>query len=294
MTDRPLVEVLRNQSRRDALKYLGGLAGGAALAGCATLPHANRLAAGVRPIMLVHGAWHGGWCWEPTIERLRFGLEGLTVHSPSLKGLGERADELTADLTLHDQIEDMQDYIVSRDLRDLVLVGHSYGGMIITGLQDRIGDRVDHIVYLDALVPEDGESLAVSGQLPLSDDEMAAIRQRFISLSPDGVRMSPLPPSSFGVPESHPLYQWTAERLTPHPLRPCFEPIELSGDFAPNMRTTYIRCTSPELAQPGVAAGAARAQARQGWTYREIATGHDAMITAPAELAEMLLPALLR
>ena len=242
-----------------------------------------------RPLVLIHGAWHGGWCWEPTVEKVQALQPGLDIHTPTLLGLGDRAEFLTPELSLQDQIADIANYIDSRDLRNMVLVGHSYGGLIITGLADRLASRVDHLVYLDALVPISGESMATSGSLPLKSGELQSIRDRFAAIAPDGLAMTPPPPTLFGVPQEHPAYDWVAANLTPHPLKPCFDELILTTAQQTSIPRTYIACVKPPLKQSGVAAGAKRAKEQPGWTYLEIETGHDAMITAPGELAEILV-----
>ena len=105
--------------------------------------------------VLVHGAWHGGWCWE----RLREQLPGARVYTPTLTGLGERADLLSPAVSLRNHIDDVVQVLEGEDLRDVVLVGHSYAGMVVTGVAARVPDRLARLVYLDAVVPKDGQSL---------------------------------------------------------------------------------------------------------------------------------------
>lgn len=259
--------------------------------GCTAIradPATGASARAQRPLLLIHGAWHGGWCWDPLIAELRHSDPDRVIHAPSLLGMADRADTLTPTLGLDDQITDMERYIEREDLHDLVLVGHSFGGMILTGLADRLGERIAHLVYLDAPVPRNGESMATSGRLPLTEAERAAIHQTFMGLATDGIAMTPLPPAAFGVPEDHPLHDWVARNLSPHPVKTCLDPIRLTGTAIDGLARTYIACTQPRLEQPGVLAGAHRARDGEGWQYRELATGHDAMITAPVELAALL------
>ena len=108
--------------------------------------------------LLIHGAWHGGWCWKKVTPLLR--AAGHEVCTPTLTGLGERAHLLSAEVTLDTHVQDVVGVLEYEDLRDVVLVGHSYGGMVITGVVDRAADRLAHLVYLDAFVPQDGQALA--------------------------------------------------------------------------------------------------------------------------------------
>lgn len=108
-------------------------------------------------MVLVHGAWHGGWCWERVTPHLR--AAGVGVSTPTLTGLAERAGELNQETGLATHIADIVSVLEAHDLRRVILVGHSYGGMVITGVMDRVPDRIKHVVFLDAAVPGDGQSL---------------------------------------------------------------------------------------------------------------------------------------
>ena len=229
--------------------------------------------------VLVHGGGHGGWCYQRVARILR--SAGHDVYTPTLTGLGERSHLLgpAVDLDLH--IADVVAVLHYEDLRDVILVGHSYGGMIITGTADRAADRIGRLVYLDAANPVDGQSLVdVAGPI------IEAVRPfgRVI----DGVELVLLPPDAamlYGVTDPVDL-AWMADRLTGHPW-PCFEqPLRLTNQAELSAIPAYhIVCTStlatrdPELIED------ARARGRL-W---DIDTGHDLMITEPAAVAEALL-----
>ena len=229
--------------------------------------------------VLVHGGGHGGWCYQRVARILR--SAGHDVYTPTLTGLGERSHLLgpAVDLDLH--IADVVAVLHYEDLRDVILVGHSYGGMIITGTADRAADRIGRLVYLDAANPVDGQSLVdVAGPI------IEAVRPfgRVI----DGVELVLLPPDAamlYGVTDPVDL-AWMADRLTGHPWR-CFEqPLRLTNQAELSAIPAYhIVCTStlatrdPELIED------ARARGRL-W---DIDTGHDLMITEPAAVAEALL-----
>lgn len=233
----------------------------------------------MKTYVLVHGGGHGGWCYQRVARLLR--AKGHDVHTPTLTGLGEREHLLGPDIDLSLQIDDIVKVLFFEDLRDVILVGHSYGGMIITGVADRATDRVGHLVYLDAATPKNGESLAdIAGPL------MFAARQRARVVN--GVELVLFPGEDplnfFGVKEPAQI-EWMKPRLTPHPWK-CFEQKLHLGNEAAMRRIpqTHIACTST-LAHRNVDELRAAADGRL-W---DIDTGHDLMITEPEAVAEMLL-----
>jgi len=110
-----------------------------------------------KTFVLVHGAWHGGWCYRQTAAALR--KMGHEVFTPTHTGVGERAHKADENITLETHIRDVAGCIEAEEISEVILVGHSYGGMVITGLADRMADRIKALVYLDAFVPDDGDSL---------------------------------------------------------------------------------------------------------------------------------------
>src|SRR5262249_21902502 len=114
--------------------------------------------ANMATFVLVHGAWHGGWCWQKVIPFLE--AAGHEVHAPTLTGLAERASELSPDVGLDTHIQDIVGLLEEKNLNGVILVGHSYGGMVITGVVDQVPERIAHLVYLDTFVPRNGESMA--------------------------------------------------------------------------------------------------------------------------------------
>jgi pimeloyl-ACP methyl ester carboxylesterase len=230
--------------------------------------------------VLVHGGAHGGWCYGPVARILR--AAGHDVHAPTLTGVGERAHLLSPDVDLDTHITDVVAVLHYEDLRDVILVGHSYGGMVITGVADRAADRVGHLVYLDAATPADGQSLA---ELAAPLMNAARARARVV----DGVELvlypgtEPMP--NYGVTDPEAV-AWMAERLTPHPFR-CFEqPLRLANEAAVRkIPETQIVCTSTLATRDPARMEPARAAGRL-W---DIDTGHDLMITEPGKVAELLL-----
>ncbi len=226
--------------------------------------------------ILVHGAWHGGWCWRHVAARLR--AHGHHVFTPTLTGLGERAHLLDANTGLSTCIADIAGVIVAEELHEVVLVGHSFAGPVITGVADRMPERLKQLIYLDALVVPHGQSA-----LSLLSPEVQQERSRTIDA--EGLRMAIPSPEKFGVTD--PAQQaWLQRRLTPHPLKAYTEPLMLRHPLGNGLPKTYIAVTDPWY--PPLAALREQVRAQPDWAWREIAAGHDAMVTSPETLAAML------
>lgn len=226
--------------------------------------------------VLVHGAWHGAWCWRRVLPGLR--AAGHEVHAVTLTGVGERRHLLSPGIDLDTHIQDVCGLVEAQELADVVLVGHSYGGMVITGAAARLGERVARLIYVDAVVPEPGESWS-------STHAPQVQAQRRADIARTGA-IAPADPAAFGLSGAD--HAWVARRQTPqpggvydHPL--AFDPAEV---FA--RPRTFIDCVQPAL--PTIAASRRRVREAPGWRIVEIATGHDPMISAPDELVKALLP----
>lgn len=232
--------------------------------------HAEAAAASRRQatFVLVHGAWHGGWCWKKLTPSLR--AAGHEAYAPTLTGMGDRSDELTPEVGLGMHIMDITAVLEYEDLHEVVLVGHSYGGMVISGVAEKTPERIAHLVYLDAFLPEDGKSLLDYAPLPPTRE--------------DGWRVPTLPPSEFGISDERDL-AWVGLRLGDQPLKTFTQPVLISGNRNQALARTFIQATPT----PWFAEAAARAK-RDGFGYRDLlSAGHDAMITDPAGLARILL-----
>ena len=230
--------------------------------------------------VLVHGGGHGGWCYQRVARILR--AAGHDVYTPTLTGLGERAHLLDHRVDLNRHIEDVVAVLHFEDLRDVILVGHSYGGMVITGIADRAADRVGKLVYLDAANPVNGQSLVdVSGPIIEAVRPMGAIV--------NGIELVLLPgPDAgllYGVTDPADL-AWMADRLTGHPWV-CFEQrLELTNEDALWAIPQYhVVCTSTLATRDPELMARARAEGRL-W---DIDTGHDLMLTEPERTADALL-----
>jgi pimeloyl-ACP methyl ester carboxylesterase len=232
-----------------------------------------------RTYVLVHGAWHGGWCWREVADLLRG--SGHRVTTPTLTGLGERKHLLSRDIDLETFVVDLVNHIEAEELRDLVLVGHSHAGVAITGVADRIPARIRHLVYLDAVILESGQT--AFGVLP---PEIAAARRKLVAEQGGGIAMPPPPVAAFGVPEDHPNADWVRRRLTPHPVGSYESSLPLANPVGNGLPCTYIVCTDPIYG--AIESTRQWVKRQRGWQWLEIASGHDAMVLHPAQLTAML------
>lgn len=228
--------------------------------------------------ILVHGAYHGGWCWRDVARGLRAG--GHDVFTPTLTGLGERSHLLTAAVNLTTHIADIVNVLLWEDLTDVILVGHSYGGMVATGVADRAAERIASIVYLDAIVPRNGQSTL--------DVQPPGRREWMTERALEAGGLAGLPPDAgiYGVTEPA-AKAWVNGKCTPHPFAALSQKIRVSGAPAERIaHKLYVLCTDPPLAYMRQFYDAAVAD--PSWETAELATGHDAMVTAPEALTGLL------
>jgi pimeloyl-ACP methyl ester carboxylesterase len=228
--------------------------------------------------VLVHGGWHGGWCWKYVTPLLR--AAGHAVFTTTLTGVGERAHLARPDTGLETHIQDVIGVFTYEDLHDVVLVGHSLGGPVITGVADRIPERLAHLVYLDASVPRDGQA-----DVDCYPPEFGA-RAWAEGLRAEGKHViSPIAEEQpFGITNQEDV-RWLTAKLTPHPIQAFLDPIHLKNP-SPQVKTrTFIVCTMADPAWTSVE----RACSEPGWHVHELPTGHDAMVIAPQALVDVLL-----
>jgi pimeloyl-ACP methyl ester carboxylesterase len=232
--------------------------------------------------VLVHGAWHGGWCWQKVIPFLE--AAGHEVYAPTLTGLAERAAELSPDVGLDTHIQDIVGELVEKDLHGVILMGHSYSGMVITGVVDAVPERIAHLVYLDTFVPRDGESLA-----DISPMVIRVLRKQ-AQAHGDGWRVDSR--GDYGVTKE-PDRSWVLRSVTPQPLKTFEQPLHLKNPAIVSTKPrTHIDCTGSGiifLLMRRLLAPKALPPTEAGWRLRQLPTGHDAMITMPRELADLLL-----
>jgi pimeloyl-ACP methyl ester carboxylesterase len=225
--------------------------------------------------LLVPGAWLGGWCWRDVAAPLQ--AAGHQVIAATLTGLGERAHLLSPEIGLDTHVSDIVALIHYRGLREVTLVGHSYGGIVVTAVAEQVASRIRRVVYLDASVPCDGES-----NNDVVGAEMAAQLRASAINDGDGWRV---PPAAYvaGRLSDTSLRAWVAPRLTPHPRRSFEEPVHLRSKDAAALPRAFLRTTQSALYDRLLN------RAREaGWCCREIGGGHYAMFTQPAEVASAL------
>ncbi|HWV53528.1 alpha/beta hydrolase [Pseudorhodoplanes sp.] len=225
-------------------------------------------------IVVSHGAWSSAWAWQKMRPLLR--AAGHDIFTPSYTGLGERAHLATPDIDLETHIADILGVLQFEDLRDVVLIGHSYGGMVATGVADRADGRVARLIYLDAFAPKDGQSL-----FQLVGVETEAKMRQGAAESGDGWKVPSMPMP----PDTPPDYAaWAAPRRLQQPIK-CFEQtLTLSGRPLP--RRSYIYC---KRIPPHDIFGQFAARAKtEGWGYAEMDASHNPHITCPEDLRDVL------
>ncbi|MEU7240156.1 alpha/beta fold hydrolase [Streptomyces sparsogenes] len=234
--------------------------------------------------LLVHGAWHSGRAWDRVVPLLT--AAGHRPIAPSLTGYGDKAHLLGPEVGLDTHVEDVVRLITGEDLTDVVLVGHSYAGLVISSAANQVPDRISHLVYLDAMVPEHGETAA--DVLPKAQE----VIDRALA-SESGWRVPPIPEMPppmglFGVTDPEDV-AWLRTMLSDQPVRCLQQPVRLDNPAVNGIPRTHIHCTAgqPEgFARRPVPATQPNGSPSQVW---ELATGHDCMITTPVELTDLLL-----
>ena len=238
---------------------------------------ANAQTAKRHTFVLVHGAWHGGWCWRMVRDYLQD--RGHRVFTPTLTGHGERIHLRHPDVNLDTHVQDVVNVVEWEELDDIILVGHSYGGMIISGVCDAIKDRIAHAVFLDAMIPKDGDQV-VNGRT------MKDIEEIFGPLE-DGF-LAPPPNSTFGVPESMTdAVAWMKRRLTPQLTGTWLQKIALPNGGSDGLPRTFVFCSDRPTMSEAQQARIDMVKNDPTWHYAELPTGHDSMITMPVETAQL-------
>lgn len=229
--------------------------------------------------VLVHGAWGGGWIWKHTAEGLR--AKGHRVFTPTQTGLGERRHLMARAITIDTFVQDIAAVLETEELQDVILVGHSFGGMAVTGVTDRMPQRIRHLVYLDALLPESGDTAFAT--LPPGIEDA---RRRTVEEQGGGVAL-PVPPlSAFPLPDD--IRAWFGRRLAPHPFGTYETPLRLRAAPGAGRPVTYVSYTNPALAS--IEPSRVRARAKQGpnWRFMEMDVPHDAQAAVPERIIGLL------
>jgi pimeloyl-ACP methyl ester carboxylesterase len=237
------------------------------------------------PIVLVHGAWHGAWCYSRVLPKLW--AAGHAAHAVTLTGVGERAHLLRPGIDLETHIADVVSFITMQEMESVVLAVHSYAGMIGTAVADRTPQRLKHLVYVDAVVPQPGESW--------SSTHASATREARIAAAVASGNNSFLPPDPavFGLEAAD--HAWVQRRQTPHPAAPYTDPLHFDPQRVASVPRTFVDCTKPKLGTIDAIRPRVRSASFWGgaWlpnsTIVELPTGHDPMISAPDALAAILL-----
>ena len=232
-------------------------------------------------VVLVHGSWHGAWCWRRVLPRLR--AAGVEAHAVTLTGVGERAHLLSHNITIHTHVQDIVGLIEAEELASVVLVGHSYAGNLITCAADRLQRAhpglLKHLVYLDAGIPEPGNSWST----PHTPETVA--KRVAEGQASGGLSFPPPDASVFGLSGAD--RDWVNRRQTPQPFAVYQQPLHFDAARVAALPRTFIDCTNPTL--PTIAASRIRVRQEPGWEVHEMRTGHDPMVSEPQALADLLL-----
>jgi pimeloyl-ACP methyl ester carboxylesterase len=227
--------------------------------------------------VLVHGAWAGALIWRHNARALR--KAGHEVYTPTLTGIGERRHLLSREINLDTHIHDVLGVIGYEDLSDIVLVGHSYGGMVVTGVADAVPDKVASLVYLDAFVPTDGQSLF--SVLPADRPQPAAAPG-------EGWLTAPLPVEAFGDP-SQEVRDFVARKGMSQPTACFSQPVKLTGGIGRIRHKTYIYCNDPE--PTAFTPFYETLRNKPGWVVHTLPCTHFVQMDMPEELTTLLLQA---
>lgn len=239
--------------------------------------------------VLVHGAWHGAWCWQRVVTALA--IRGHRVHAVTLTGLGDRAHLMSPLITLETHIADVMQTIMAEELDEVVLAVHSYAGMLGTAVADRMPARLRHLVYVDAVVPRPGESWSSTHASATREARLAAAQASADYSFP------PPDPAVFGLQADD--HAWVQRRQTPHPGHTYQAALSFDPARVAAIPRTFVDCTSPPLGTIDVI----RQRVRDprfwegawvgggGARVKELATGHDPMISGVENLVEILLAA---
>ena len=228
--------------------------------------------------LLIHGAWHGGWVWNEVSEILNY--QGYSVSTPTLTGLGEKKHLLSSKITIDTFIEDVVNHIIFENLNNIILVGHSFAGSVISGVADKLKDRIQKLIYFDAMI-------LIDGQKPFDITPKETVDQRIELAKKFGNKISIPAPSAdafgvFDVKKSLLL----EEKLTPHPLSAFQSKLILKNEVGNGIPLSYIFCTKPVYKSLESSREVVR---KMKWPIFELNAGHDAMLTHPKETLNLLM-----
>ncbi len=227
-------------------------------------------------VLLIHGAWGGAWVWRRVLPALR--AAGHEVHAVTLTGDGERAHLRQPGIGLQTHIADVVGLAEAEELRDIALVGHSYGGQVMTGAADVLAGRVRQLIYVDAMVPLPGEGWGTN-----HPPDVVAAREKAAAAHDNA--LPPPDPADFGLGGAD--RDWLLRRQVPHPFGPYREPMPFDGERWRALPRAFIDCNRP--AYPTIDGSRRRAREQGDWTIIELPTGHCPMVSMPAEFTKVML-----
>ena len=228
--------------------------------------------------LLVHGAWHGGWVWREMADLLRY--QGYSVSCPTQTGLGERKHLISSDISLEVFIEDIVNHIISEDLHNIILVGHSFAGSTISGVADRLKDRIKQLIYLDAVILLNGQS-----PFDIAPDEVVKERTALAEKSEGKLSIPPPKAEAFGVFDVRKVITLES-KLTPHPISTFRSKLILKNEVGNGLPLSYIICTDPIYKS---LESSRQVVKKMNWPIFELKSGHNAMFTHPQETLNLLM-----
>jgi len=228
--------------------------------------------------ILVHGAWHGGWVWKEVKESLQ--KQGYNVTCPTQTGLGEKKHLLSLKITIDTFIDDIVNHILIEDLSNIILVGHSFAGSTISGVADRLKDRINRLIYLDAVILSNGQS-----PFDIAPDSIVKERIALAQNSENQMSIPPPSPEDFGVFDQRKVIT-LAKNLTPHPISTFQSKLNITNEIGNGLPLSYIFCTNPIYKSLESSREIVR---QKKWPMFELNASHDAMYTHPKETLNLLM-----
>ncbi len=252
-----------------------------ALASAAAVAQEGKGPSAKKTFVLAHGSWHGGWCWKRVADRLR--AAGHYVETPSYSGMGDRVHLLNESIDIETFVQDIVNVIDHNDYEDVILVGHSFAGVVISGVADRIPGKLRHLVYLDSLILESGKN-----SFSMYPPDEAAARIDAAKKASGGLAVPPPSalPAVWGLTPGSADYEWVLKHLTPQPLKSYTTAVTLKNPIGNGVPRTYVECVQPQ--HPVLAASRELVSRQSGWKRLRLNAPHDCMVTHPDEVTNIL------
>ena len=228
--------------------------------------------------LLIHGAWHGGWVWNEISEILIY--QGYSVSTPTLTGLGEKKHLLSSKITIDTFIEDVVNHIIFENLNNIILVGHSFAGSVISGVADKLKDRIQKLIYFDAVILKDGQK-----PFDIAPKELVKQRIELAKRFGNGISIPAPSADAFGVFDVKKSLL-LEEKLTPHPLSTYQSKLTIKNEIGNGIPLFYIFCNDPVYKSLESSRKVVR---KLKWPIFELNAGHDAMLTHPKETLNLLM-----